>query len=299
MTTVKQERAYFRKFGAAFALSLAAAALLSATSDAGLFSTKPVAAVWNEGAVKVDGDGSEWKVDAITEKDGLEVAVSNDGQDLYVYVAARDRDTAAQLTGMFKQSFTLWLDAKGAKKKAFGIKVTPEMKRPVGGTRQEQPKMSSSPKPAYTAGLVADEKDEAAPLEGVEFKNGLTRRERPAFEFKIPLEKLTAKAGDIVGIGIETSKIDESAMPKMEGGPAGSRPSGRGGGRGDGFGPPPGGMPGGGGGEMGGPGGGMMGGGPGGGPGGGGRPSGGPGGQEASLPSPLDFWLKVKLAVKE
>lgn len=298
MTTGKQENMFLRKSGTVLALHLAAAALLTATANAGLFGSKPIAAVWNEGAVKADGDGSEWKVDAMTEKDGLELAVSNDGQGLYVYVAARDRDTAAQLSGMFKQSFTLWLDSKGTKKKTFGIKVTPEMKRPEGGIRQAQPKMGSSIKPTYTAGLVADNDDEATPLEGVEFKNGLTRRERPVFEFRIPLEKLTAKTGDIVGIGIETSKIDESAMPKMEGGPAG-RPGGRGGGRGEGFGPPPGGMPGGGGGEMGGPGGGMMGGGPGGGPGGGGRPSGGPGGQEASLPSPLDFWLKVKLAVKE
>lgn len=297
MTPIKQESVYLRKSGTVLAVSLAAAALLAAAANAGLFGAKPIAAVWNEAATKADGDGSEWKADAMTEKDGLEIAVSNDGQDLYVYVAARDRDTAAQLSGMFKQSFTLWLDSKGAKKKNFGIKVTPEIKKPADGARQEPPKMWSSPKPAYSAGLLAGDSKAAAPLEGIEFINGFTRRERPVFEFRIPLEKLTAKNGDIVGIGIETSKIDESARPGMEGGPSG-RP-GRGGARGGGFGPPPGGMPGGGGRELGGPGGGMMDGGPGGGPGGGGRPKGGPGGQEASLPSHLDFWLKVKLAVKK
>ncbi|OGR37198.1 MAG: hypothetical protein A2X29_06900 [Elusimicrobia bacterium GWA2_64_40] len=297
MTTIKQGRKYSWTFGAALGLSFAAAALLVPAANAGLFSGKPLPAAWNDAAAKADGDGSEWKVDAMTEKDGIEIAAANDERDLYVYVAARDRDTAAQLSGMFKQSFTIWLDPKGTKKKTFGIKVTPEMKRPAGAARQEQPKMGSSRKPAYTAGLVEGEDEEAIPLEGVEFKNGLTRRERPLFELRIPLERLTAKAGDIVGIGIETSKIDESAMPKTEGGTAGR--TGRGGARGEGFGPPSGGMPGGGGGEMGGPGGGMMGGGPGGGPGGGGRPGGGSGGQETSLPSPLDFWLKVKLAIKE
>lgn len=297
MTTVKQENVFLRKPGTVLALSIAAAALLAATANAGLFSAKPIAAVWNEAATKADGDGSEWKVDAMTEKDGLEIAVSNDGQELYVYVAARDRDTAAQLSGMFKQSFTLWLDSKGAKKKNFGIRVTPETKKPAGGARQEPPKMWSSLKPAYSAGLLAGDSEAAAPLEGIEFSNGFTRRERPAFEFRIPLEKLTAKNGDTVGIGIETSRIAESAMPRMEGGPSG-RP-GRGGARGGGFNPPHGGMPGGGGKEMSGPGGGMMGGGPGSGPGRGGLPRGGPGGQEASLPSHLDFWLKVKLAVKK
>ena len=284
MPAIKQERAAARKSGVPLALSLAAVALLAATADAGIFSAKPILAAWNETAVKVDGDASEWKVAEMTEKDGLEVAVANDGLDLYVYVAARDRDTAAQLTGRFKQSFTLWLDAKSAKKKGFGIKITPEIKKPAGGVRQEEPKTGSSHNPAYIVGLVAGDAAEAAPLEGIEFKNGLNRRERPVFEFRIPLEKLTAKAGETVGIGIETSKIDESAMPKMEGGPAG-RPGGRGGARGEGFGPTPGGMPGGGGGM--------------GGPGGGNRPGGAPGVQEASLPSPLNFWLKVKLAVKE
>lgn len=97
--------------------------LMGSAVSAGLFSSKEIPSAWNDLFVKVDGDGTEWDAYTMTEKDGLSVSAANDDKNLYIYVAAMDRDSTAQLSGMFKQTFTLWLDGTGGKKKAYGIKL--------------------------------------------------------------------------------------------------------------------------------------------------------------------------------
>ncbi|HBA60514.1 MAG TPA: hypothetical protein DCZ92_06800 [Elusimicrobia bacterium] len=260
--------------------------------------------------IKVDGDGADWEADAMTEKDGLSVSAANDDKDLYIYVAALDRDSAAQLSGMFKQTFTLWLDGKGGKKRVYGInlevkggKEKQKEDRPQPPDEQSAERKAPEQRMVSTVSYEASIVDEDGPLvsleaDGVEFKSGLNRKRRPVLEFKIPLAKLISKNIEVVGVGFEASEITESAMPEKKnygsgseggrsGGPGGmgggSGMGGPGGGRG---GPPPGGGSG-----MGGPGG-SSGGGPG---------MGGPGGAGSSaptLPDPISFWLKVKLASK-
>ncbi|HNW44872.1 MAG TPA: hypothetical protein PKI19_10235 [Elusimicrobiales bacterium] len=296
--------------------------LLPVPAAAGLFGTTEVKSVWNESEIKIDGSATEWADADPIEKGGLGVVAANDGSNLYLYVTALGREAEGQLSGRYKQTFTLWLDGKGGKKKAYGIKLTPqmpEMKRPVGERPSAPPsdsssqsrgerKMSEARVSSYTAVIVDAEGETLAALEddAVEFKAGLNKKKRLMFEFKLPLAKLFEKTGETIGVGVETSEIDESAMPKPPSGSgdsasSGGRGSGMGGGRSGGMGGGPGGGMGGGpGGGMGGGPGGGMGGGPGGGMGGGpgGGSGGGPGGPSQSLPDAISFWLKVKLAVK-
>ena len=287
---------------------------MASTACAGLFSTKEIPSAWNDSSIKIDGDGTEWEAAAMTEKDGLSVSAANDEKNLYIYAAASDRDSAAQLSGMFKQTFTLWLDGKGGKKKGYGIKL--EIKggrklqkegRPQMPGELSADRMQAEPRTVSTFSYEASIVDADGPLgtldsAGVEFKSGLNRRNRPVLEFKIPLAVLMEKAPGVVGVGFAASEIDESAMPVKQGfgnGSGGGR-GGRGPGGGMGGGPG-GGMGGGPGGGMGGGPGGGMGGGPGGGRGAGpdGGMGGGPGGGgPTSLPDPINFWFKVKLGSK-
>jgi len=263
---------------------------MASNACAGLFSAKEISSAWNDSSIKIDGDGAEWDAAAMTEKDGLSVSAANDEKNLYIYAAALDRDSAAQLSGMFKQTFTLWLDGKGGKKKAYGIKLDikggrqlQKEGRPQMPAERSADRMPAEPRTVSTVSYETTIVDADGPIDtldssGVEFKSGLNRRNRPVLEFKIPLAKLMEKAPGLVGVGFAASEIDESAMPIKQGlgNSSGGGRSGRGPGGGMGGGP--------GGGMGGGPEGGM-----GGGPGGGGPPS---------LPDAIDFWLKVKLASK-
>src|SRR3989338_810273 len=223
--------------------------VLASTVSAGLFGTKEIPSAWNASTITVDGAGTEWDVDGMTEKDGLSVAAANDAKYLYIYTAAMDRDSAAQLSGMFKQTFTLWLDGKGGKKKAYGIKL--EIKGGRQPQKEGRPQMpserSADRRPveprtvstsSYEASIVdADGQIGTLDSSGVEFKSGLNRRNLPVLEFKIPLAKLMEKASGVMGVGFVSSEIDESAMPQGFGnGPGGGR-GGRGPGGGMGGGP--------------------------------------------------------------
>ena len=269
--------------------------LMASTACAGLFSAKQIPSVWNDSSIKVDGDGAEWDAAAMTEKNGLSVSASNDEKNLYIYAAALDRDSSAQLSGVFKQTFTVWLDGKGGKKKAYGIKLLIKGGRQLRteDSRQMPEERAADKTPAeprtvstvsYEASIV-NTNGSLGTLDsaGVEFTSGLNRRKRPLFEFKIPLTELIENTG-VVGVGFVASEIDESVIPVKQG--FGKSSGGGRGGRGMGGGP--------GGGMGGGPGGDM-----GGGPPGGGMSSGPGGGGAPSLPDPIDFWLNVKLASKK
>lgn len=274
----------------------------AAPAAAGLFSAREIPSAWSDPAIKVDGSDSDWDADAVTEKEGLAISAANDDKYLYIYVAALDKDSAGQLSGRFGQTFTLWLDGNGGKKKVYGIKLSakaPQEKAERPGTPDEAAEGKKRPEPkqvSYSAVMVSAGGEElnAPETDGAEFKAGLNRKRRPVLEFKFQLAKVPGKPGPHVGLGLETSDMDKSAMPAARG----SGPEDGYGGRRDGRrmgGTPPAGGPGGG---MGGPPPGGMGGGPGGGAGMGGGQGGPSGNGEPSLPDPINFWLKIKLAGK-
>ena len=254
-----------RKTGAEFCAAVLVLAAASAAS-AGLFGPKEIASTWNAAAT-VEGTEAGWYEFGLTEKEGLAVAVSNDNMNLYVYAAASDRDLAAQLSGKFNQTFTVWLDGRGGKKKVYGIRLEVKPGKEPKEARPEPPKAQSGEKKKteekeipYLA-VIVDKKGPISSLEadGAAFRSGFSGRSKPMFEFKFPLNKVLP-GGGLVGIGFETSKIDDSVLAELrraEGGVIGG---------GDPFKS--------------------------------GRHKGKIVSSGPSLPEPIDFWLKVRLASK-
>ncbi len=254
---------------------------------------------WCENDVTVDGDDSEWQgAQMVPKKLRVAVGVKNDNDNLYLSFRTPDRSTMMQVLGL---GFTVWIDPKGGKREAWGIKY------PVGSGMQEMGMlmrtMRMNPEEvdrqveqmlqmqSFAQIIDPENRFRTIPLSQSEivdiclqYSNG-----QLIYELKLPLasdfndiENTRLEPGSVVGIGITTPEID---MADMMGG---GRPE---------SGMPGGGMSGGrGGGGMGGGrgGGGMSGGGKGGGRGGG--MSSPPGGGDRQMPEAMDLWLKITLA---
>ncbi|MFC2173259.1 hypothetical protein ACFLU6_11600 [Acidobacteriota bacterium] len=290
-----------------FSVAVALTLLTSSDCDALKMKSK-----WLEGEVSVDGVRTEWK-DAATylEKDDVAVGLLNDETHLYVALITGRSDLERQLQ---MRGFTLWLDSKGGKKKSFGIQYPLGMMAMREGMQRDS-ESKSGERPDYqemrkkslaSLDIIGPEKDERQRFavdetEGIEvaFANsdGMF-----VYEIKVPLVRSeqypyaagTEKTGKI-GLGLETTPIDQDAMRKKMGQRGGGRGGGMGGGGRGGGGYP------GGGGDMGSgfPRGSEM---PGGGSGGGGRGPGGGGGrgpgggQRPSDTKPLKIWISAELA---
>ena len=254
---------------------------------------------WRDRDVAIDGDNGEWPgpLVAVEENHPLLTAAMNDGQYLYLVLSTNDPTLRRQI---FRQGLIVWFDPSGGDKKHFGLKYPVGVPfeeaggrggyrrggygggRPPSDSGSGDPARStpSDPEPIDRLEVYGPQKDDAhsfvttmAP--GIAVKTGNVEG-YAVYELKVPLEKsadapyaIEAKPGAVIGLGLETPKIEQ---PSREG-------------RGGGFG----GM--GGGGGMGGRGGGGMGGHGGGG--GGGR-GGEHGGYEP--PKPLKVWAEIKLA---
>ncbi len=91
-----------------------------ALAFAGCSSTVPLASVWNDRTVKIDGDISEWTQGVYyNKKANALVGVRNDEQNIYVCFKTSDSDVIKQIrmTGL-----TLWLNNDGDDSKLFGIR---------------------------------------------------------------------------------------------------------------------------------------------------------------------------------
>ena len=190
---------------------------------AGLFGSKEIASTWNASAV-VEGTQSAWYEFSLLTKNELSVAVSNDEKNLYVYVAAWDSDAAAQLSGKFGQAFTVWLDGKAGKKKVYGIRLKVKASEENAEVslstkaKSEEKKIEGKKEIPYVA-VIVDEKGPVSTLkaDGVAFRTGFNWGLKPMFEFKFPLEKVLSKSAGFIGIGFETSKIDNSILEEISG----------------------------------------------------------------------------------
>lgn len=246
---------------------------------------------WRDRDVAIDGDNGEWPgpLVPVEENHPLLTAVMNDGQFLYLLLSTNDSSLRRQI---FRQGLIVWFDPSGGDKKHFGVKypvgVPPEESgrgsyrrgygggRPDPGSTDAGQSRPADPEPIDRLEIYGPEKDDAhsfvttmAP--GIAVKTGNVEG-YAVYELKVPLEKtaqtpyaIEAKPGALVGLGLETPKMEQ---PLREG-------------RGGGFG--------GIGGGMGGRGGGM--GGHGGGRGGGER------GASEQL-KPLKMWASIRLTAK-
>ena len=244
---------------------------------------------WRDRDVAIDGDNGEWPgpLVPVEENHPLLTGTMNDGQYLYLVLSTNDASVRRQI---FRQGLIVWFDPSGGDKKHFGLKYPVGVSEETGGRGgyrrggyggARSPSGSGSgdptqappadPEPIDRLEVYGPEKDDAhsfvttmAP--GIAVKTGNVDG-YAVYELKVPLRKtadapyaIEARPGTVIGLGLETPKIEQ---PSREG-------------RGGGFG--------GFGGGMGGRGGGMGG-------------HGGGGGERGyDAPKPIKIWAEIKLA---
>lgn len=238
---------------------------------------------WRNREIVIDGKNTEWRDSLITLDDQkISVGLFNDENFLYIGLLTTDRDIQRQIT---RRGVTFWFDRNGGEEENFGIHYPIGFRGsgpPQEGTTEgEEPEVQreNPPEPSndlevYGPGEGERHKMTIMETSGIEVKldnsGGVL-----VYEIKIPLTDagthpftVGAKAGSVIGVGLETS-----SNRGRQGSPEGS--TGEGGGR-------------------------MRGGRGGGGRGGGRRGGAGEGSERSgsSQPEPLKVWAKVQLAEK-
>ena len=279
-----------------FRFACAAALMLSAVA------ARPLAAPARmiSGAaskITIDGNVDEWPQLEPLDETHVSAAAQNDGRNLYLLIATSDQARRRQLLAA---GVIVWLDADGGKKHNFGIRIPGMLFSGFAGGRRG-PRNEMPPPPDFGEGrqvpslsyveIVGPGKDDRRRLELDAVRSIQAARSQTAgtltLELQIPLQRndasehaIGARAGSVIGLGLETPKIERPEEPPP--GPGG------GGGHGGGMGGGMGGHGGCGGGRGG------MGGGMGGGRGGG--PRGGGGGERGEHADPMKYWTTVQLA---
>lgn len=236
---------------------------------------------WREREIVVDGKSEDW-LGALyyLEEENISFGLLNDEDYFYICMIAEDRFVRAQVMW---QGLSLWFDPDGGKEKTFGIRF------PLGRKEKGEELLMSMREERDQEKLLEAFEQSLADLEilgpgkdlwkriAVDEAKGIDIILKAStgvlvYELKVPLlhdeqypYAVGAKAGDLIGLGIEIPKMDRSAMRERMGG----RPGG--------------------------------GGIPGGGVGGGGRIGGMGmrGGQRPQIPNGLKVWLAVQLASKD
>ncbi|NQT79128.1 MAG: hypothetical protein HQ555_01885 [Candidatus Aminicenantes bacterium] len=202
---------------------------------------------WRDREITVDGRNDDWLGNMMYfEEENVSLGLLNDENFIYICLIAEDQMIRNQV---MSQGITLWFDPEGGKKKTFGIKF------PIGmqpGERQDRRK--------HPGGVPNKEKRDEGDLEElrqarmkqmdeleilgpgkeksvrmpVEKAKGIYINVKLSsgmlvYEIKVPLKRseeylyaVGTKAGNLVGIGLETSKIKRPSMGRgMSGGMGG------------------------------------------------------------------------------
>jgi len=235
--------------------------------------------LWRKAEIMVDGKETEWSGSIYyLEEQKIGIGLQNDSANLYVIVKAMDRSTQLQI---MRTGLTIWLDAKGKKKKTLGIHYPigmqdygiPEVRanQNTEFAKEQQNQFTEMLKEIEVLGPEKNDRNRMARVNSFGIEASLNDTLGVMiYELKIPLRPtdelpyaISSNPGDIISLGVETGKFNKEIM-------RGNRPM-------------RGGMPGGRGGM----------------PPGGGEPPGGmsPGGRErGKMMEPIDFWAKVALA---
>jgi hypothetical protein len=202
-------------------------------------STEHLASSWRTADLVVDGDRRDWAgIPFHTVKSNLEMAVTNDGEYLYVCLLSRD----PMLHMLFRRAgFTVWLDASGGDKKTFGINF------PVhGGAAPMMPDNNDRENMGTRRRLLEDlpvEMDIVGPGEkdryrvsavqdvGIKAKIGRGEEGTMVYELSVPLRKSKEHQYAVgvtdpllpIGVGLETGELtgDASRRPPERGGRGG------------------------------------------------------------------------------
>jgi len=178
--------------------------------------------VWNQKEFKPDAVLTEWPDTVWNEKDGLRFGVMNDGEYLYLAVTALKPEQRRQI---LMRGLMVWFDPLAREKKSIGIRY------PLGGGPRR-------PMDAEVGGALA-EFEFISPLEegpqrvpvmagkgvGVSIRGN---QESLVYELRVPLRptsehpySIESTAGSKISIGFEIS-----AMERVAGQSASTRPSG-------------------------------------------------------------------------
>ncbi len=120
-----------------------AAVLLSLGVLTSARANDPVQSHWRPDDLRIDGLMTDWPGQTFVSKE-VSTSVVNDGQDIYVLVATSDAAVNLQLT---RAGLIVYLDPKGGRGQAFGVRIPPLGNRlsaanaPTGG-EDEQPILS-------------------------------------------------------------------------------------------------------------------------------------------------------------
>jgi hypothetical protein len=184
---------------------------------------------WRTETVTVDGLSSEWqKLEPLDR--GPSVGAVNDGEFLYVVIAARDPESIAYLsTGLI-----LWLDASGRRAETFGLRIAGVEQPPLPGMTPTAPVSSG---PASISTTVLDRFDvlgpgrnqrrlvDLTPELGIEIASSRAETE-VAYELKIPLQKTASRTyaigaapGRTIGLGVATPEapVGRGQRPRLVG----------------------------------------------------------------------------------
>ncbi len=208
---------------------------------------------WLDREIVIDAKSDDW-LDTLYyfESEMVSLGFFNDESNLYVCMLAEHPVLQMQLVG---QGFTLWFDPEGGKEKAFGIKFPmgmQGMREQMDFVRTQAGELDRGKmREAFEKSLADLEifgpggSKKRIPVEeakGIEIK---ARNETGLFvyELKVPLKPdeehpyaIGARAGSVIGVGLEIPEIDRDEMKTMMQGRMGEQggmpPSGRRGGMG-------------------------------------------------------------------
>ena len=225
--------------------------LLSSILSAGCGMYK-IESLWRDRELISEGvDGvSEWEnAQYIFQKENVSIGIINDDNALYLRLSTHDRNLQKQLLSL---GFTVWFNPKGGKKKEIGIHYPVgmqgggmQMMQRGGSTdrgkldEQLQKMLDTLPGEIEIRGTDKNDSftlttDEAKDY-GIEVHIGYSRGNL-MYELKMPLIKdishpysIGTETQQVVGIGLESEKIDMSQMSNRKGGHS-SGMGGRGGG---------------------------------------------------------------------
>ena len=180
---------------------------------------------WSKQELIVDGKDSDWAMPLLKEKN-IAFGACNDENNLYLCFSVTDRMTKAQLLGLFKQDFYLWLSTKQEKKHALGIRFSNGSSFMATSLLAKARYME-----VQSFQVIADEMmknltielvrgtgtaTKLAEAKGVSVSFGVSDEGRKiTYEFRIPLKEspacpfaINVAAGELIFVGLETSPLD-------------------------------------------------------------------------------------------
>ena len=206
---------------------------------------------WKHQPIQIDGRIDEWP-ELVSFEQGVSVAAANDESDLFIAVASSDAQRRRQLlaTGLI-----VWLDAKGGKKRTFGIRIPGAGLSGVAGAvgSRPEPVNEGTPvvhremgQPEFTyLEILGPGKDDRRRIElSAESElaaAGHTESGTLLYEIKVPLgvatrarpHSLSVPVDRPLGFGLETPRLVEPQRGQRNGqggmGGAGGMGRGRGG----------------------------------------------------------------------